>query len=209
MKAHTTGFRKFFSFKIYHLLKIHKTFKQHETHSLEYMQDMKRISEPVPVTRETEHIEQLVTILGSLWGEREGRKKTDESEFCLYPCIIKIFWPDCYTSMVFLNTSHYSSIFSALLCILHSEPPFSNVVKTRPHLKSRKANNIKTPKVLSNYVTKFCLMYIHLCFLCQYTWNTGAIGISMTSKVAPSPSPPCNHIFLKAKFAIKCLIIIT
>lgn len=79
----------FFSFKICDLLKKRKTFKQHKTNSTEHMQDIKRISELDPVRREMERVEQLVTI------ERAGKKTTDESEFCLYPCTIKIFWPNC------------------------------------------------------------------------------------------------------------------
>lgn len=49
---HTTGLWNFFSFKIYDLLKIHKAFKQHEISILEYMQDIRRISESDPVTRD-------------------------------------------------------------------------------------------------------------------------------------------------------------
>lgn len=86
------------------------------------MQDIKRILEPDLVTRVTEHVVQLVTIGG---GGTEGRKKqrkdySVESEFCLYPCNIKVSLAELLHIKKTGVSKHIPSLFnisSVLLCI--------------------------------------------------------------------------------------------
>lgn len=89
------------------------------------MQHIKRISEPDPVTRETEHVEELVmteVVRG------QARNKTDESEFCLVPLHYQDFLAQklqIKKNLVFLNMSVYSLTFSVFDLVFSTRSLYS------------------------------------------------------------------------------------